>query len=118
MERMMRTLAIAASMAALWASPATAQIWGGTNMSAPTTSAQPLLYRDLGKADGDIRDGRNSGQLTRREARDLRRQERMIGVLEQRYASDGLSDPERAELATRLELLRNDTIARRSGRRK
>ena len=110
----MRLFAIAAFTAMLWSSPAAAQFWGGTQMSVPPPASTPSFDRGIGKARHEIRDARRAGQLTREDAKALRREQRLIGALQRRYASDGMSDSERAEIATRLELLRNDTIARRS----
>ncbi|HEY0622590.1 hypothetical protein [Sphingomonas sp.] len=79
--------------------------------------ALPGVARELGQADRDIRAGRESGQLSRREARALRRESRQIGVLEARYRRGGLSASERAELESRIAALRSVTGARRSGHR-
>lgn len=62
----------------------------------------------------EIRDGRRSGELSRKEAKDFRRQAGYIGSLEHRYARDGLSESELRELRTRLEALRSMIYARGS----
>ncbi|APR51958.1 hypothetical protein CA223_07010 [Sphingomonas koreensis] len=111
-------IALLAAIAALSA-PATAQIRdpsGGVRWPAPRP-ALPGVARELGQADRNIREGRESGQLSRREARQLRRESRQIAVLEERYARGGLSESERAELESRVAALRSVTGAKRSGKR-
>ena len=65
-----------------------------------------------------IERARERGTITRREARQLKREARQIGTLARRYGRDGLSEPERAELATRAQLIRAavDNPVRRRGR--
>jgi hypothetical protein len=63
----------------------------------------------------DIHDGAESGQLSRKQAKELRREAGEIDQLEQRYAAGGLSDAEAAELRTREEVLRSIVNAKRSG---
>ncbi|WP_423605537.1 hypothetical protein [Sphingomonas sp. MS122] len=111
-------LVLLAAVAALTALPAAAQIRdpsGGVRWPAPSP-ALPGVARELGQADRSIRDGRESGQLSRREARALRRESRQIAVLEERYMRGGLSDSERAELETRIHALRSVTGAKRSSK--
>jgi hypothetical protein len=62
----------------------------------------------------DIHEGTRQGQLSHREARELRLQADEIRTLEQRYGVDGLSDSEAAELNSRLEALRGIVNAQRS----
>lgn len=100
--------------------PASAQIWGGPTMQGPSGNA---MSRDQSAAEtakirSDIRDGRDSGQLTRREAKRLKREAWQIDTLEARYAAGGLSPSEEAELFARREALRSDVVAKRSGARK
>ncbi len=111
-------IALLAAIVALSA-PATAQIRdpsGGVRWPAPRP-ALPGVARELGQADRNIREGRESGQLSKREARQLRRESRQIAVLEERYARGGLSESERAELESRVAALRSVTGAKRSGKR-
>lgn len=72
---------------------------------------------DTARERGDIRDriddGRASGQLSRREARRLRRENGQLGVLADRYAQDGLSDAEARELDTRAAVLRDQVNVQR-----
>jgi len=63
----------------------------------------------------DIQQGRDSGQLSRKEARELRKEAGLIGQMEERFARDGLSDDERAELQNRAEVVRAVTNAKRLG---
>lgn len=106
-------LAVSVMLSAL---PAMAQIRdpsGGVRWPAPSP-ALPGVARELGQADRNIREGRESGQLSRREARALRRESRQIAVLEERYQRGGLSQSERAELESRIAALRSVTGAKRS----
>lgn len=75
---------------------------------------EPSLARELRKARDLIGDGRDKGELSKNEAKALRREARQIDVLADRYGRDGLSDAERRELETRVQLLRANTIAGRS----
>lgn len=111
-------IALIAIVAALSATPVIAQIRdpsGGVRWPAPSP-ALPGVARELGQAERSIRDGRASGQLSRREVRALRRESRQIAVLEERYARGGLSESERAELESRVAALRSITGAKRSGK--
>ena len=96
---------------------------------APSTPATPVIHAlpDDGISYGiningtvrqvlsDIDRGRDSGQLSRRQAKQLRADLDEIGRLEQRYAQDGLSDAERTELRNRAEVVRAITNAKRLG---
>lgn len=116
----MRLVALPILTAAfLFAAPASAQGWGGYSPApAPRVPRDSGISGQLGKTRGDTNAGRRSGQLTRSEARALRRERAAVGTMERRFARDGLSDSERAELQTRVEILRANTAARRSGQRK
>lgn len=108
-------LAAAVTLAAL---PAAAQIRdpaGGVRWPAPSP-ALPGVARELGQADRNIREARESGQLSRREAKALRRESRQIATLEERYRRGGLSESERAELESRIAALRSLTGAKRSAK--
>ncbi|MFS2110906.1 hypothetical protein ACCC88_14535 [Sphingomonas sp. Sphisp140] len=104
----------------LVAAPASAQIWGGPTMHGPSggSMAQDRGYGETSKIRDDIRNGRSSGQLTRRDAKRLKREAGQIDTLEERYTAGGLSPAEEAELFARREALRNDVVAKRSGQRK
>ncbi|GAA4041227.1 hypothetical protein [Parerythrobacter jejuensis] len=69
--------------------------------------------RALERADETIRDGRDAGQLSRREARGLRREARQIGAMADRFAQDGLSPEESRELQTRAQVLKQQADNRR-----
>ena len=71
--------------------------------------------RDVGQLRSDIDQGRTQRQLSRRQARELRREASEIGMLQERYAAGGLTESERAELRTRVEALRGITTAKRLG---
>ena len=61
-----------------------------------------------------IKDGRETGQLSRREARSLRREARQIRRLSVRYAHGGWSEGERRELQARVDYLNGMVSAKRS----
>ena len=109
----------------LIATPASAQFWGGPSGSASISGGMPARMqpstwtppnRETDRIRDDVRNGRQSGQLTRREARQLRRESFQIDGLQARFRRDGISDSEAAELATRRQLLREDVLRKRSGR--
>lgn len=83
---------------------------GGTPMPGisdrGTMTTAPPVAHDIDALRDRIRDGRKSGELSKREARGLKREAAMIGTLADRYAADGLSDSERRELDTRIEVQR------------
>jgi len=66
----------------------------------------------------DIRDrvdrGRESGQLSRKEARRYKRAAGGLGAAASSYARDGLTDDEERELATRAQVLRAHVFEARS----
>ena len=63
----------------------------------------------------NIHDGRENGRLSHKQAKELRREAGEIGILEERYARDGLTDNERAELQNRAQVIRAITNAKRIG---
>ena len=96
--------------------PAAAQIRdpAGSNAGWPAPRpALPGVARELHQVDRSIRDARDADKLSRKEARELRRESRRIAALEERYARDGLSESERAGLLARIEALRSIASARR-----
>lgn len=94
--------------------PALAQAWT-TISSAP---AGPSVERQVGRIRDDVRDGHKAGQLSRREARDLRRKADGIGLRAGMYAQNGLSDSERSFLESNAAALRSEVVGKRSqGRR-
>jgi hypothetical protein len=66
----------------------------------------PGTGRDVGDIRNRIDRARESGSISKREARQLDREARLIRRLERRYASDGLSASEKRELETRALYLR------------
>jgi hypothetical protein len=96
--------------------PAAAQIRdpAGSNAGWPAPRpALPGVARDLHQVDRSIRDARDADKVSRKEARELRRESRRIAALEDRYARDGLSESERAGLQAQIEALRSIASARR-----
>jgi len=100
--------------------PALAQqsSWGG--YSPPAWSARASLGSGdstLNKVRADIRKGQRGGQLTRSEARGLRRENARIAAYRDRLASDGLSESERASVQAQAEGL-NGLVTAARGRPK
>ena len=98
------------------AAPADAQIVGRRTYDAvpPVNRFLPdsrLPGAGIGRQLTDVRDrierARDNGWLSRREARRLDREARLIGLLAHRYGRDGLSSSERAELESRTSSLRD-----------
>jgi len=83
-------------------------IWD-SHPSAPAPVGISPEVRAVGNLDGyvhqQIRDGRSSGDLSHRQARQLERQADAVDTLATRYSGDGLSDSEVGELRSRLEAL-------------
>jgi hypothetical protein len=80
---------------------------------AGATIPPPAIGRQLDGIDDGIRAGRASGQLSRKEARALRRENRAIAGLASRYAENGLSPSEARELQIRTEVMRDMVNNRR-----
>jgi hypothetical protein len=115
----MRLVAVPILTVAFFAAmPVSAQGWGYSPSPMPGAPRDTSIGRQLGKIRSDTNAGRESGQLTRRQARALRRERASISALEARFARDGLSDSEKAELQARVEILHANTVARRSQQRK
>ena len=103
------------------AAPAGARIVG-TQLPSPVPRANPFIGDSRIPAPGvgrDLRDirhrierARETGDISAREARQLRREARFIGRLAGRYGRDGLSSSEQGELRTRTEALQ-DAVHRR-----
>ncbi|MFN7028118.1 MAG: hypothetical protein ACK4PC_01995 [Sphingopyxis sp.] len=77
------------------------------------TTDRSTVGHDLRETRKRISNGRDSGQLSKREARAFRREARQISAQADRYARDGVSDSERRELDMRLQVLRDLTAAQR-----
>ena len=80
--------------------------------TAPATRGTSI---DIHGVLADIHDGAETRQLSRQQARQLRREAAEISQLELLYAAGGMSDVEAAELRTRAEVLRGIVNAKRSG---
>ncbi|WP_147391749.1 hypothetical protein [Pelagerythrobacter aerophilus] len=76
-------------------------------------STNPAIGRELRETRERIDRGRESGDLSKREARALRRENRQIGVLADRYGRDGISDAEYRELEMRARVLQSQVEAQR-----
>lgn len=74
-------------------------------------TTNPPIGHDIRDTRKLIERSRDNGSLSRPEARALRREARQIGVLADRYGKDGMSDAERRELETRVQILRAQAIA-------
>ena len=66
----------------------------------------PGIGRELHHIRQRIERARESGAISRREARQLNREARLIGSLAVRYGAHGLTQSERAELQARANFLR------------
>lgn len=112
----MRVLVLASVAWLVAAGPAAAQIWGGP---VPSSAGGSFAGRGIHlpvqprTARSEIRAGERSGQLTRGEARQLRRADTVNGAIAERFARDGLSDSEAAELETRAILLHEEIVRTR-----
>jgi len=69
---------------------------------------EPGIGRELASLHDRIDRARGSGLISRQEARQLRRETRIIGNLARAYANGGLSASERAELGTRIAVVRTE----------
>jgi hypothetical protein len=97
------------------AAPGAAQIAGRVDYG-PVGIADPLITdgrlpgpaigRELGHIREEISQAREAGLLSRREARQFRREASRIGHLAERYAGNGLSQAEQQELTHRALALR------------
>ena len=106
---------VAAGLALGAAAPAAGQIVGPRDYG-PVAPANPFLpdsrtpapepRREVEDLRGRIAAARESGGLSARDARLLDREARLIGRLAARYGRDGLSHPERGEIATRAAAVR------------
>jgi hypothetical protein len=67
----------------------------------------PGLGRDVRDIRQRVEDAHDNGVISKREARQLKREARLIGRLERRYGRDGLSMSERKELEARARYLRD-----------
>ena len=77
-------------------------------------AGDPVVAQDLRETRRTIERRRDNGELSRREARQLRREVRVVERLTYRYGQDGLRADERRELALRASVLRARSEAPRS----
>lgn len=95
--------------------PGIAEPRGGAALPSPISvhvDADEQAYQhDLREARREVKRQRRAGQLTRAEARQLRREIALVGEIAERYDRDGLSDSERQELVVRASELRSRTAA-------
>ena len=104
----MRNASILIAVGLFGATPVLAQIWAPPSVAPPGPAMSgPSMGSELGRVSHAIHDGRQSGQLSHKEARDLRRERDQIDALESRYSAGGMSDFERAELDTRIRVLQS-----------
>ena len=82
---------------------------------ATTVSPSRSIGPGIAQVYSDINVGRSAGQLSHRQARQLRLEAGEINALERRYSVDGLSDAEAAELNNRIAALLSAINAERSG---
>lgn len=113
----MRLALLVAAAFAFTACPLQAQLWappGDGLPKAPVTfqsSAPDYALHDAGRA---IRQARRDGELTRSEAKQFRREQRILGAIAERYAQDGLTPGEAADLDFRAHVLLEQVQAKRS----
>ncbi|WP_052134186.1 hypothetical protein [Sphingomonas sp. 37zxx] len=104
------------SAAAWLAIAATGQIWDAGRTPHNPANDPPVTAPADGTRDilESIRNGQRSGQLSRKEARRLRRQAGATRFKAFRYARDGLSHSESQELVFEIEALRGLVMAERT----
>ncbi|NYD90514.1 hypothetical protein [Sphingomonas melonis] len=96
-------------IAALAPTPALAQAWTTINATPPASAAYQVT-----KNDDDIRAGRRSGQLSKAEARALRRENARVGALAVTYSKDGTTDSEAAFSQAAAEATHSLIVAKRT----
>ena len=112
----MTIFALMLSAAAASAYPASATIAGRLPPSPPALpSINPTATRELKGIRSEVRVGRERGELSRKQSKELRREAREIAMLEQRYSAGGLSEAEHEELRARVEMVKALARAKRSG---
>ena len=76
-------------------------------------TSDPVVAQDLREARRSIERRRDNGELSRREARQLRREVRLVQRLSYSYGHDGLRPDERSELTLRAQEQRSRAAAPR-----
>lgn len=121
----MRLSTVIAAAALVAPVSASASLWDGPGGNMPRAkeigpitfhSVRSETRRNLDSAVDALRDRRKSGEISRKEYRQLKREARLISRLEERYTFDGLSLGERQELEFRSRHLL-DVAASRTVRR-
>lgn len=112
----MTVFALSAAFAALAMFPATARI-AAPPPTAPRTvpALNPGVGREVAQARSAVEAGRETGELSRKQVKQLKRELSYVRTLERRYAQDGLNEQELAELRKRVEVVRAVTNAKRIG---
>jgi hypothetical protein len=114
-RRSMRVRILLVVTFAFAACPLQAQIWAPPGNGLPKSNGTPTAHVDtLQDAGRAIRQGRREGQLTQPEAKHLRREQRILGAIAERYAQDGLTPGEAADLDFRAHVLLDQVQATRS----
>tara|TARA_B100000749_G_C18328015_1_gene423719 strand:- start:371 stop:799 length:429 start_codon:yes stop_codon:yes gene_type:complete len=106
------TLSLAVSLGGCMEGRSTAYSYTGMPGTAPMAPAPPanavLVGRELRENDRTVDNQRDNPNVSRKEARGLRREQGLIGSLADRYGADGvLSDDERAEIEFRSRALQS-----------
>ena len=119
----MRSTVLLAIVPLLLAAPAAAQFWsppGNGPARSPVQFQVDPQPRTIDDARDAIRDGRRSGQLSPTDAKHLHREQRILSAIAERYAKDGLTPSEAADLdfrahalLDRLEAARTSSSAKR-----
>ncbi|MBJ6120377.1 hypothetical protein [Sphingomonas mollis] len=76
--------------------------------------AGPTINDEVADVRQRVDKARDSGALSRREARGLRRETASVGLLAGMYAENGLSDAERRELDGRMQVVRDNVVITRT----
>ena len=117
----MRLSAVIAAAVLVAPASASASLWDGPGGNMPRAKEiGPITFhpvpsetsRNVDSALDALRARRESGEISRGEYRQLRREARLIARLEERYAFDGLSQGEQAELEFRSRHLREVATSR------
>lgn len=121
----MRSLFILPLLAAAVATPLHAQIVGRNDYGPAPVAGHFLpdsrlpgasIGRQVAHQRERVRDAREAGLISRREARQLHREARLIAGAARRYAQNGLSPSERRELENRSRALNGAISAARVSR--
>jgi hypothetical protein len=107
----------AIGLAMLAAGPALAQSgnsYTGFHTESASRFAPPGVAGDIRQIDDGISDGRNSGQLTHKQAKALRRDGRRIEAMQARAEAAGMTAADQAQLERSADALRDQVIAART----